>query len=429
MINQNARIIRVFIVSPSDVKNERDRVESVINEINRSTAQDHSIRLECIRWESHVAPLMGRPQQVVLDQVALDKSDVFIGILWQRFGTPTGSSDINFHEYMSGTEEEFQIAYSFWKNNGKPNILIYRCTRPPDDLISIDPMQYYRVTEFFKDFRPDGEHPGLVRNFQTIDEFERRVREDLQYTIRHNAKSAPIENPTRLTSSLINQGFQHLYLPANNEARDDAKINSLSIAKNICLIAHSGFSYLALVGHRFRGFVEERLKSGAKIKIILTNPWSETGLFISLGERDQIPTDLIISNIMKSRSLKSIDPISTIEKSIWYSIKLRDAMNGYNRLKARYCDSIELKYWLFDMPATILLTDFDCYWEPYLNFNLQDRLSREMLTFEMQVDTSSHMYRHMTDYFEFVWHLSLSEEEFQNTEISLKKRLCDLFGK
>jgi len=427
MSEKRVRIVRVFLASPGDVSLERDRVESVINEINRSTAKEHYVRLECIRWESHVAPLMGRPQQVVLDQIELDAADVFIGILWHRFGTPTGGTGNDGREYLSGTEEEFQFAYQLWKTKGTPQILVYRCTRPPSDLISIDAEQFSRVTRFFKEFRQDGEHPGLVRTFQTTEELERRVREDLQYIIRHSALSAPVENPSRLTPALINQGFHHLFLPADNEERDDSKIESLSRAKDIRLVAHSGFSYLALVGHRFRGFVEERLQNGARFRVILTNPWSETGLFISLGEKDQIAGDSIITKILKTRSLEGIDPISTIEKSTWYSIKLRDAMKGYLRLKTKYDERIEARYWLYEMPASILLTDYDCYWEPYLNVNLQERLAREMLTFEVQVDTSSHIYRHMGDYFDFIWQLSLSEQEFHTNEEWLKHRLTKLF--
>src|SRR5688500_2184321 len=123
MSNTNIRIIRIFVASPSDVEIERDRVDLVIEELNRDIGESLGVRLESIRWEKYVAPLMGRPEDVVLQQVKLNEWDVFIGILWLRFGSPTGAvNPATDKPFLSGTEEEFNIAYNSWRKTEKPKI-------------------------------------------------------------------------------------------------------------------------------------------------------------------------------------------------------------------------------------------------------------------------------------------------------------------
>ena len=83
------RRIRVFVASPGDVQRERDSLLGVINELNRaldSLAPRAGLRLELARWETDAYPEMGRPQAVINRQIA--PYDIFIGILWKRFGTP-----------------------------------------------------------------------------------------------------------------------------------------------------------------------------------------------------------------------------------------------------------------------------------------------------------------------------------------------------
>src|SRR6266850_1498313 len=110
---------RVFVASPSDVRVERDSMPSVINELNHTLealVPHAASRLELVRWETHSFPGMGRPQGLINEQIG--EFDIFVGILWQRFGTPTGKAD-------SGTEEEFRRAYEKWLKEGRPHILLY----------------------------------------------------------------------------------------------------------------------------------------------------------------------------------------------------------------------------------------------------------------------------------------------------------------
>lgn len=126
--------------------------------------------------------MMGRPQQVILDSFPAEKWDIFIGVLWSRFGTPTGAVHPETGQpFQSGTEEEFTLAIRQWQETGRPRPLFYRCMRTVSP--SADFEQLGRLEEFFRRFGPEGEYPDLYRSYDSLDEFERMVREDLTYLL------------------------------------------------------------------------------------------------------------------------------------------------------------------------------------------------------------------------------------------------------
>jgi hypothetical protein len=176
---ENYRKVRVFVASPSDVAGERAKVETV-NTLLKRLADHVGVHLEVVDWR-HVVPNMGRPQQVIFDQLQPTTWDVFIGILWHRFGTPPGAiNPIIQQEYQAGTEEEFVTAYRLWEEFKKPRIIMYRCTRSVS-LDVLDPDQYKRVKDFFAQFdATHGTHPGLYQTFDTTERFEQLLADNLQ---------------------------------------------------------------------------------------------------------------------------------------------------------------------------------------------------------------------------------------------------------
>jgi len=124
------------------------------------------IVLEVVDWKTHVVPDMGRPQEVINQQVG--DYDIFVGILWKRFGTPTGKGE-------SGTEEEFNIAYANWQKFKRPRILFYFSRVPslPNDYD--EAMQLAKVMGFKKTLQ----EKGLIRDYQNAEEFSDLLREHL----------------------------------------------------------------------------------------------------------------------------------------------------------------------------------------------------------------------------------------------------------
>ena len=95
--------IRIFISSPSDVSAERVAALKVIDELNRTFCATNGITLFPLTWENNTYPSVGvYSQDVINDQIG--EYDIFVGIMANRFGTPTPKAG-------SGTEEEFNIAF------------------------------------------------------------------------------------------------------------------------------------------------------------------------------------------------------------------------------------------------------------------------------------------------------------------------------
>jgi tetratricopeptide (TPR) repeat protein len=160
--------LRVFVASPGDVAAEREHVKAVADELNRGIAAHAGFVLEVVRWETHARPDMGRAEQLILDQIG--QYDLFVGIMWRRFGTPTGVAG-------SGTEEEFDHALRAWRQSGQPRLLCYFSRAPSEPPETVDEaMQLLKVTQF----RSQVENQGLAWRYRSDAEFKDLLREHLQ---------------------------------------------------------------------------------------------------------------------------------------------------------------------------------------------------------------------------------------------------------
>ena len=161
-------IITAFLASPNDVEEERLRVEEAIKEINTTWSRNLGLRIELIKWETHTIPGFGDDSQSVINEQLPEDFDLFIGIMWYRFGTPTG-------RFGSGTEEEFNLAKSRQdKGEEAVHIMMYfKDSPPPMPISKLDTGQLQRVSEFRQELIDKG---GLVWSFNSTDELERLVR-------------------------------------------------------------------------------------------------------------------------------------------------------------------------------------------------------------------------------------------------------------
>ena len=125
----DVRRIKIFVASPGDVREERSHARQVIAELDRELAPQLAVTLDCLMWEDSVRPGMGRMQGTINDQVG--SYDVFVGIMWRRFGTPTGVAE-------SGSQEEFQRAFDAWSRTGRPKVMFYFSQTPAPPPASVD---------------------------------------------------------------------------------------------------------------------------------------------------------------------------------------------------------------------------------------------------------------------------------------------------
>lgn len=164
-------ILSVFVASPDDVKKERNILEDVINEINLTLSRDLKVRIELIKWETHAYPSFGKDVQDTINNQIPNDFDIFIGIMWHRFGTPTP-------RYGSGTFEEFQNAkYRFDIDPNSIQLMLYFKELPPNiDNLNIDQNQLDKVNNFKAGL---GQIGGLYWSYKNQDEFGKLVRRHL----------------------------------------------------------------------------------------------------------------------------------------------------------------------------------------------------------------------------------------------------------
>lgn len=190
----SVRKVRVFVASPGDMKPERDRVAKVVTRLNQSTARQLGLLLELTDWSSHVRPNMGqRPEAVILEQLGVDTWDIFIGLLWLKFGSPTGADDpVSRTPFMSGTQEEFTLAYRSWQKTKRPTIMMYRCERMPANIREINAAQLHLVNVFFDGFESHKDNPGLYQTFREPDELELQLDKHISALLFEKSKAPTV---------------------------------------------------------------------------------------------------------------------------------------------------------------------------------------------------------------------------------------------
>lgn len=206
----------VFVASPSDVKEERESLQEVINEINLTTAKNLGIKLELVRWETHTYPNFGvDPQDVINNQIP-DDYDIFIGIMWSKFGTPTSRED-------SGTKEEFMKAYERWaRGNQQEMILMFYFKNAPIMIEQIDLVQILFLKGFKQELGPKG---GLYWEYRDTEEFKNFVRIYLNLALTNLVKQNNGHESNQITIS-----SNSLVTVINNEEIEEIGILDLYAA-------------------------------------------------------------------------------------------------------------------------------------------------------------------------------------------------------
>lgn len=181
---RDERVLTVLVASPSDLDPERNRLEEVIRELNLTWSKTFHLRLDLVLWETHGYPGLGADAQDVLNR-ELPDPDIFIGLMWARYGTPTGRAG-------SGTEEEFSRALSRYRQDPTSvRVMIYFKDAPLSPS-TIEPEQLAKVQRFRESLGSEG---ALHWRFGTLEEFERLLRLHLARQIQEEVAGAAIPPP------------------------------------------------------------------------------------------------------------------------------------------------------------------------------------------------------------------------------------------
>jgi tetratricopeptide (TPR) repeat protein len=170
-----ARVLRVVVASPADVRAEREAVRPVLDKLNRTMAADRGLRLEPVYWEtdSHPGFHVDGPQGLIDSLLKIEDCDVLIGIFWKRFGTPVKDAG-------SGTEHEIRLAYECWKAHKRPQIMVYYNQKPCNLKTIPELEQRARVVKFFDQFPQE----GLWHSYNGVREFKEHLGTHLENWLR-----------------------------------------------------------------------------------------------------------------------------------------------------------------------------------------------------------------------------------------------------
>ena len=177
------KILRAFLASPGDLQEERQAIRDVVAEFNDSWADELGYQVELLGWEETVAGY-GRPQHLINQEV--DRCDLFIGMIWKRWGTPPSRDS----EFTSGFHEEFERSMVRREWSDSPEISLFFKTIPEE--FTIDPGDdLKRVLEFREQII--SEKKILFQKFSTVHDVEGLVRKCVTKYV-NNVRAADVSS-------------------------------------------------------------------------------------------------------------------------------------------------------------------------------------------------------------------------------------------
>ena len=237
------KVLRVFLASPGDLQDERKAIRDVVIEFNESWADELGYQVELLGWEETVAGF-GRPQYLINQE--LDQCDLFIGMIWKRWGTPPGSNN----QYTSGFQEEFERSLARREKSERPEISLFFknipdefMVDPGNDLIKVLQFKEQIIREkkiLFQVFSDVKDMEGLAR--KSITKFVNTVKAKDEVSgsddnrVRHNeAKSEAAQNErvSPADSPLSAEGLEFLEKLVDRFSQERAidDLNSSDIAR------------------------------------------------------------------------------------------------------------------------------------------------------------------------------------------------------
>jgi len=177
------RKLRIFLSSPGDVAQERERAAAVVRALDAEIAAGE-VSLEALRWEEDWFSAVDHFQAQI---VKPSDCELVVCIFGERLGSelpqdyarPDGSR-------RTGTEWEFEVAMERARASAekRPDILVYRRRRPlqaepPGDL---ERAQRQALDGFWKRWflSEDGQYLAAFKRFDTPDHFARLFAADLR---------------------------------------------------------------------------------------------------------------------------------------------------------------------------------------------------------------------------------------------------------
>lgn len=168
------QVVRVFLGSPGDLKDDRQVVRRTVDEYNNTDANRRGFHFEVVGWEDTTRGL-GRPQDIINDLIPECHYSIFL--LGSRWGSPPSAPDSD-SAYTSGTEEEIDLAVTCGRSPHAAMRDVVLLLKPiPPELLADPDDQVLSVIEFKR--RIEKEKSVFYRIAESDEETARLVRKRL----------------------------------------------------------------------------------------------------------------------------------------------------------------------------------------------------------------------------------------------------------
>lgn len=197
------KIYRCLIASPGDTKKEREVCDVIFDQINQSLGVAYHFTLESLKWEKDVFPALGEDGQDVINKQIEGKYNLFIGIMYARFGSKTKRAE-------SGTEEEFYNALKIAKEKKVKNfeIMFYFNEAPYPSTVNTTQLRKVRA------FKEKAKKEGLFWVYNGAEYFGETLRKHL--LLYFHRIYTPVAESYRSIQDSINQEskfrFENLFI-------------------------------------------------------------------------------------------------------------------------------------------------------------------------------------------------------------------------
>lgn len=411
------RIIHIFLAFTEDATSLRDIASHEIELINNWFSTKIPLNLKLHDWKHVGVSSMGNPEKNILDQMPIEESNIFIAVFRFNYGKPTGNTDPETgNKYKSGMEEEFYTAYRYREQHNTPDIIIMKSEEDVPRINIRSQSDFEDIDAFFEEFRAEGAHPGLFSTFKNEKEFGEIFRRNIMSRVVTFLQKAEGENQPEIGAYYKNLGLLDLFLDDQNNIRNSHKTKQIKTTKHLRLHARTCYSFISRLGS-FYAEIYSALKKGMTFRIIMQNPWSLNAIYAARGE-DQFKRQFAL---YEKEQISAEELLRAFEASHWYKERYLSCIEGYKVLKKEFGRKIQLKFSDMDLSNSILLSDNELFFEPYLN-NISVG-HKNIPLYEIRAAKMAMLYTDSERDFEDMWKIGCGYDTFMKNKASYRTRI------
>lgn len=417
------RIIHIFFAFTEDAIPLSRIAHHEIDLINNWFSTKIPISLKLHDWKHRGVSNMGNPEKNVLEQMPIEDSNIFVAVFRFNYGNPTGNINPTTGQvYKSGMEEEFYTAYEYWKEHKTPDIIIMKSEEDIPRKIIRKQSNFTDIDAFFEEFKAEGTHPGLFSTFEDEAEFGEIFRRNIMSRVVAILQNSSSDSVPEIGGYYLRVGLLDLFLDDQNFDRNSCKTKQIRKTKRLRLHARTCYSFISLLGS-FRPEIYDALKRGMSFQLIMQNPWSLNAIYAARSE-DTFKKQFAQH---QKKQITAEELLRAYEGTHWYKERYLPCLAGYKSLKKEFGKRIQLKFSDMDLSNSILLSDEELFFEPYLN---SIRVGHKKLPlYEIRTNKKAALYKDAERDFEDVWKSGCSYDEFQKAKTDYRARLRDYFDR